>query len=254
MTTICGYLKILMLNMIAAIAYAKLKKALGITTGDIYVYDMLQQLAIVEPEILDLLEDCKSQMDIRIVLGVVATDEVKSPALFGFIRPRLLLPSGMIETLSREELRYVFLHELAHLKRRDIYVGWLMSVLQILHWFNPLIWLAFRRMWADRELACDALVLARTHSEESKSYGRIIVSLLERFSRPRSLPGMAGIMETKSQLKRRLTMIAKFKQNSYQWSPLAVIMITYEIKKILTHLIKTNKSPPGVDEKDLVDI
>jgi Tol biopolymer transport system component len=164
-------------------------------------------------------------MGIRIILGVVATDKVKSPALFGFIRPRLLLPKGMLETLSREELRYVFLHELAHLKRHDIYIGWLMSLLQVLHWFNPLIWLAFYRLRADRELACDALVLARTQSGQAKDYGRTIVNLLERFSRSQRLPAMAGILETKAQLKRRITMIARFKNKSYQWSPLAVILI-----------------------------
>jgi Tol biopolymer transport system component/beta-lactamase regulating signal transducer with metallopeptidase domain len=180
---------------------------------------------LIDQKILELLEDCKSQMGIQTILGIVTTDKVKSPALFGFVRPRLLLPTGMIDNLSREELRFVFLHELAHLKRRDIYIGWLISVLQVLHWFNPLVWLAFRRMRADRELACDALVLDRTRSDEPKSYGRIIVSLLERFSCPRFMPGMAGILETKSQLKRRITMITRFKKNSYQWSPLAVIMI-----------------------------
>ncbi len=180
---------------------------------------------LTDQPILDLLEDCKAQMDIRIILGIVATDKVKSPALFGFVRPRLLLPAAMIKTLSREELRYVFLHELAHLKRHDIYLGWLISALQILHWFNPLVWLAFYRMRADRELACDGLVLARTQGDESKDYGRTIVSLLERFSRPQPLPSMAGILETKSQLKRRITMIARFKKNSYQWSPLAVTLI-----------------------------
>lgn len=180
---------------------------------------------VTDQKILDLLEDCKSRMGIRTILGVVITNKVKSPALFGFVRPRLLLPEGMIETLSEQELRYVLLHELAHLKRHDIYTGWLASLLQVLHWFNPFVWLAFYRMRSDRELACDALVLARTHSDEPKSYGRIIVSLLERFSRPRPLPGLAGILETKSQLKRRITMIAQFKKNSYQWSPLAIILI-----------------------------
>jgi len=180
---------------------------------------------LTDQKILDLLEDCKAEMGIRNILGIVTTDKVKSAALFGFIRPRLLLPHGMIETLSQQELRYVLLHELAHLKRHDIYAGWLMSLLQILHWFNPLVWLAFYRMRSDRELACDALVLARTQSEEPKSYGRIIVNLVERFSRPQRLPGMAGILETKAQLKRRVTMIAKFKKNSYQWSPLSVILI-----------------------------
>jgi len=188
---------------------------------------------LTEQKILDLLEDCKAEMGIRTILGVVPTDKVKSASLFGFVRPRLLLPRGMIESLSRQELRYVFLHELAHLKRHDIYLGWLTSLLQVLHWFNPLVWLAFYRMRVDRELACDYLVLARltsgglacTQADESKNYGRTIVSLLERFSHPRRLPSMAGILETKSQLKRRITMIAQFKKNSYRWSPLAVALI-----------------------------
>jgi len=180
---------------------------------------------LTDQKILDLLEDCKAEMGIRIILGVVITDKVKSPALFGFIRPRLLLPKGMLDTLSREELRYVFLHELAHLKRHDIYIGWLISLLQVLHWFNPLIWLAFYRVRTDRELACDALVLARTQSGQRKDYGRTIVSLLERFSQPRRLPSMAGILETKAQLKRRIKMIAQFKKNSYQWSPLTVVLV-----------------------------
>ncbi len=169
---------------------------------------------LTDQKILDLLEDCKAEMGIRNILGIVTTDKVKSAALFGFIRPRLLLPDGMIETLTLKELRYVFMHELGHLRRRDIYIGWLVSLLQILHWFNPLVWLAFYRMQSDRELACDALVLSYARSGESKEYGRTIVSLLERFSRPQRLPSMAGILENKSQLKRRIKMIAKFKKTS----------------------------------------
>jgi len=208
---------------------------------------------LTEQKILDLLEDCKTEMGIRNILGIIITDKVKSPALFGFIRPRLLLPAGMIETLSREELRYVFLHELGHLRRRDIYVGWLMSLLQVLHWFNPLVWLAFYRMQTDRELACDALVLTRTRSSESKEYGRTIINLLERFSRPQRLPSMAGILETKSQLKRRIKMIAKFKKTSApRWAgamlllvALACIVLTnaYVAKADLTFGIPTNLGP-----------
>ncbi len=115
------------------------------------------QRPLTEGRTLDLLEDCKARMGVHTILGVIITDKVKSPALFGVIRPRLLLPKGLLETLSRDELRYVFLHELAHLKRHDIYLGWFMVILQVLHWFNPLVWFAFHRMRADRELACDGL-------------------------------------------------------------------------------------------------
>ncbi|TKJ37012.1 MAG: hypothetical protein CEE38_08905 [Planctomycetes bacterium B3_Pla] len=190
---------------------------------------------LTDQKILDLLEDCKAEMGIRNILGIVTTDKVSSPALFGFVRPRLLLPSGMVETLSREELRYVFLHELGHLRRRDIYVGWLMSLLQVLHWFNPLVWLAFYRMQSDRELACDALVLTYTRSGESKDYGRTIVSLLERFSRPQRLPSMAGILETKSQLKRRIKMIAEYKKTSRSRWAGAMLLLAVLACAVLTN-------------------
>ncbi len=198
---------------------------------------------LTDQKILDLLEDCKAEMRIRNILGVVTTDKVKSPALFGFIRPRLLLPAGMIEALSLKELRYVFLHELGHLRRYDIYIGWLTSLLQVLHWFNPLVWFAFYRMQSDRELACDALVLARLSSGgltyarggESKEYGRTIVNLLERFSRSQRLPSMAGILETKSQLKRRIKMIADYKKTSHTRRAGAMLLLVVLACVVLTN-------------------
>jgi len=189
--------------------------AIYVGAGNFHLWWLVtRERPLTDQKILDLLEDCKAEMGVRNILGIVTTDKVRSAALFGFVRPRLLLPTGMVEALNIEELRYVFLHELGHLRRRDIYVAWLMSLLQVLHWFNPLVWLAFYRMQSDRELACDALVLTHTRRGESKDYGRTIVNLLERFSRPQRLPSMAGILETKSQLKRRIKMIAKFKKTS----------------------------------------
>ena len=180
---------------------------------------------VTDQEILDLLEDAKMQMGVQTILGVVVTDKIKSPALCGFVRPRLLLPQGLLEGLSLEELHYVFLHELAHLKRRDIYIGWWTAALQILHWFNPLLWLAFRRLRADQETATDALALSRMAPEEPAQYGRTIVSLLERFAQPHYVPSVAGILEEPSNIERRMSMIAKFKKNSCHWSPLAVTFI-----------------------------
>ncbi|MHC4675343.1 MAG: SUMF1/EgtB/PvdO family nonheme iron enzyme, partial [Planctomycetota bacterium] len=128
------------------------------------------------------------------------------------------------EITSHHELRHIFLHELAHLKRHDIQLGWLTSLLQVLHWFNPLVWFAFHRMRADRELACDGLVLSAMKADEPQQYGQTIVNLLERFSQPRYLPGMAGILENKAQLKRRISMIAGFKKNPRRWSIAAILL------------------------------
>ena len=136
---------------------------------------------LIDMRVMNLLEDCKQAMGLRVPVTLVETPAVGSPSLFGFVRPRLLLPVGLTRDFTQEELRYVFLHELSHIKRRDILTGWLMTVLQILHWFNPLVWLAFNRMRVDRELACDALALSYAKEEENQPYGRTIIKLLEGF-------------------------------------------------------------------------
>lgn len=252
-----GQAKLMLFEFVAVLPLAWLVGALALA---IYVCaSNLNFLRIVrlrrpltDQKVLDLLEDCKSQMGIRTILGIVTTDKVKSPALFGFVRPRLLLPEGMIETLDQQELRYVLLHELAHLKRHDIYIGWLISLLQVLHWFNPLVWLAFYRMRSDRELACDALVMARTQSDEPKNYGRIIVNLVERFSRPQRLPGMAGILETKAHLKRRITMITtRIPEKVYHIMPSTSESspMTTELTMLHTTLMSVNLALEEVDSK-----
>jgi beta-lactamase regulating signal transducer with metallopeptidase domain/Tol biopolymer transport system component len=180
---------------------------------------------LVNQPMLELFEECKAEMGVQSLVAVVPSDRVRSPGLFGFVRPRLLLPRKMLDSATTEEMRYVFLHELAHLRRHDIYLGWLTSLLQVLHWFNPLVWFAFYRMRADRELACDALVLTRTGQDKSQEYGGAILGLVRRFSHSQPLPAMAGIIESKSQLKRRIAMITQFDNKLYSWSLSAIAVI-----------------------------
>ena len=167
---------------------------------------------LIDGPALHLLEDCKAQMGVRAPVTLIETEAIQSPTLFGFMRPRLLLPAGLASSFTREELRHVFLHELAHIKRHDILAGWVMLALQTVHWFNPLVWLAFHRARADRELACDALALSHARPGENESYGLTIVKLLERFGQSAWAPSLAGILENKQQLKERISMIATFHQ------------------------------------------
>lgn len=180
---------------------------------------------VTDQRTLELLETCKATLGVRAWLAVVEAPGLASPALLGFVRPRLLLPQGAMGELGPDRLRHIFMHELAHLKRRDILMNWVLTALQAVHWFNPLVWLAFRRMREDRELACDALVLSHLGRGEASEYGRTIITLLERFAEPRRLAGLAGILEDKKQIKRRLTMIARFHRPSSLWSAVAALLM-----------------------------
>ncbi len=149
---------------------------------------------------------------------------MQSPALFGCWRLRLLLPRGIGRQFARPELRYIFLHELAHVKRGDLWLNWLVTALQILHWFNPLLWLGFARLRADREPACDELALLRAGDNAGTAYGETVVKLLENLNRPAAIPGLVGILEDKKQMRRRISMIASFRRPG-RWSVLAVFLI-----------------------------
>ena len=165
----------------------------------------------LDEDVAQIFETCRKTMRVARSPEIVVTSAVQSPALFGFLRIKLLIPYGMAETFSPGEWRHIFMHELAHIRRRDVGLNWLMAVLHMLHWFNPIAWSAFKRMHSDRELACDAMVLSYANNGEAKAYGRTIIKLLEGLSRPVAVAGLVGILESKNQIKQRIHMIAQFK-------------------------------------------
>ena len=169
--------------------------------------------------VIALLDDCRREMRVRGDVRVIATNAVGGPALFGFLRPKLLVPPAMLRDLSRDDLRFVFLHELAHLKRRDTLLNIPLSLAAALHWFNPAVWFALSRCRTERELACDAMVLDVTDSPAGpQGYGQTMLRLAEALCGPRgsrrTMPAALGILETRSQLARRITMISAFRRSS----------------------------------------
>ncbi|HEX8410348.1 MAG TPA: M56 family metallopeptidase [Thermoanaerobaculia bacterium] len=159
-----------------------------------------------------LLDQCRDALRLRRGVRVAVTNAVATPSLHGFLRPTLLLPHGFLETFTREQLRYVVLHELAHLRRADVLVSWVVTAASALHWFNPLVRLAVARLSEERELACDALALAALRAEERPAYGGTVLELVERGGP--MVPALVGMTATPQQLKRRIVMIASFRRQS----------------------------------------
>jgi len=180
---------------------------------------------VTDPELLRLFAEAKAEFRVRRPIRLVENSQVQSPAIMGLFHPALLLPVNVRESFDARELRFIFLHELAHLKRGDILIQALIAVLQILHWFNPVLWLAFRRMRIDREPATDALVLSRTGEDEKERYGLMLIKLLEHFNQRHSLATLVGILEDKDQFKRRFSLIARFTSGAYGWSLLGVAIL-----------------------------
>lgn len=93
----------------------------------------------------------------------------------GVSRPCLVLTPALIESLDEEELEAVLAHEMAHLKRGDNQVGWVLLALRTLMFYNPVVLLAFRRITQDGEKACDDLAAAATGKPLALASGLIKV-------------------------------------------------------------------------------
>ncbi|MCC7409116.1 MAG: SLBB domain-containing protein [Phycisphaeraceae bacterium] len=212
------------------------------------------QRPLTDQTTLDLLEDAKQQMRVRTHLPLIETDRVAPPSLFGFIRPKLLLPARSYERLLRDQLRHVLLHELAHLKRLDVPINCLATLLLILHWFNPLIWIVLARMRAERELACDAMVLDLLHREPDAphAYGQTLLELLAEPARTRPLANLACVLENPHQLKHRIAMIASFRPTPWLTTltaaSLLLLLTAVGLTQAKPHQDHPPKSKPAATE------
>lgn len=108
-------------------------------------------------------------------IPVRITREMQEPAVAGIVRPVLLLPAGIEEWLSAEQLRAVLAHESCHVRRRDNLQAALHMVVEALFWFHPLVWWLETRLIAERERACDEEVLAAGNSAPAYAEGIVRV-------------------------------------------------------------------------------
>lgn len=179
---------------------------------------------LTEQSAIELLESCKDKIGVKVSISIIRTSGIDIPAIFGAKRPWLLMPEKVITSFDHEKLRYVMLHELTHLKRRDILFNWITYILEIVYWFNPLVWLAFHRMRLDRELACDEDVMACLDSDEVKMYGHTILDMAELISSEGGYAGIAGILERRSQLNDRIKLISTFGVRNRKVSVISILI------------------------------
>lgn len=172
-----------------------------------------------------LLERCRLEAGLRRSPQLVVTDHVSVPTVFGSLRPKLLLPRTLLGTLEERQLRHVLLHELAHIKRRDIAVNLLCFLLTAAHWFNPLLALAFRKLREDQETACDEFALGRMPESEHREYGLTLLALLERGAAPVKLPLASGLWSAKSETGRRIAKIVGYRRGGLKSAGIGVLVL-----------------------------
>jgi beta-lactamase regulating signal transducer with metallopeptidase domain len=147
----------------------------------------------------DALRRVKANFGVGREVRLVVTTAVSEPGVWGVLGPVVVLPEGVAERLDDAELETVFMHELAHVKRWDNLAGNFQRALCCLFWFHPVVWFINRQLLAEREQACDDMVVRRGGSSEVYASG---IAKVCRYCLGREAVGLSKV--TGSDLKRRV--------------------------------------------------
>jgi len=175
----------------------------------------------------ELLVETTKRLKLGRLPAIVFSKDAKAPAVYGMFRPVLLLPASYLDSLSREDAEHVLLHELAHLKRGDLWLHGLCLLLQIVYWFNPLLIWTRRQMKHVREICCD-LTIANVLKEKTMKYRETLLNTARELLTETAEPGMGllGVFEDPFRLVARLRWLEKKTWRTRKLMTAAVVVVT----------------------------
>jgi beta-lactamase regulating signal transducer with metallopeptidase domain len=149
--------------------------------------------------------------------NVYALQGLKTPFVFGAIQPKIYLPAGLTE----KEKSYIIKHEQIHIRRFDHLIKPFAFLVLCIHWFNPLVWVAFFLMSGDMELSCDEGVIKQLGSGIKKDYSTSLLSFSAGRQTVRGYPLAFG----ENNAKGRITNILHYKKPAFWVVAAAVIAV-----------------------------
>jgi beta-lactamase regulating signal transducer with metallopeptidase domain len=153
---------------------------------------------------VDTLKRCRKQMGVHRTIFMRISRIDAGPSVCGLFRPTILIPQNLLHRLKREDLRTILLHELAHIKRGDLWISLIQTILQIVYFYNPLLWVANVIIRKVREQAVDEMVLVAM-GEKAEDYPQSLLNISRMsFSRPALNLRLIGVSESKKALERRI--------------------------------------------------
>ncbi len=157
------------------------------------------------PRLQAALDQCRSRMGLTRPIAIRVSPNASSPAVCGLLRPVILIPQSLAPRLQPHDLQAVLLHELAHIRRGDLWVNLIQTLLQIVYFYNPLLWLANAMIRRVREQAVDEAVLVAM-GETAPDYPETLlhVAKLAFHRRPALSLRLIGVVESKSALRSRI--------------------------------------------------
>jgi bla regulator protein BlaR1 len=165
---------------------------------------LINQSKPASERLVDMVHNCQERIGVKGIVELRLSNDMVSPAVCGLLRHVIIVPTGLLEKMDRSKLAMVLMHELSHVKRADLWVNFIQTILQIFYFYNPFVWAANAYIRRVREQAVDEMVLTRLNGAVA-SYSSTLIDIAEKaFSRPQFRLATVSILESKSKLQERI--------------------------------------------------
>ncbi|MFC1737884.1 M56 family metallopeptidase [Planctomycetota bacterium] len=218
----------------------------------IFVLGLIRQAKEGNELMEETLNYCRKRMYLKTKVRLKVSANATSPAVCGLLRPVILVPQNLGPSLGVTGLRTVLLHELAHIKRGDLWVNLVQTLLQIIYFYNPLLWLANAIIRKVREQAVDETVQAAM-GEKAKQYPETLVNVAKlAFKQPALSLRLVGVVESKSALKTRIKRMLNRPIPKSAKLGIAGFLAIVIIAAVLLPMAKAMSGPPNFTVKGTV--
>ncbi len=173
--------------------------------------------------------------------NICTADGITSPFVMGLFRPKIYLPSAM----EAQEQSYIILHEQHHIRRLDHIVKAVAFVALCIHWFNPLVWVAFIMAGKDMEMSCDEAVVKKMGESVLADYTASLLSLATGKHIIAGMPLAFGEGDTKGRIRN----LANWKKPAF-W----VILVTVSACVVLAVTLLTNPVHAAIDPSEVESV
>ncbi|NQV34083.1 MAG: M56 family metallopeptidase, partial [Phycisphaeraceae bacterium] len=162
-----------------------------------FVNSLIRQSKPADETLLSQLKRCAAGMNIRRRVDLRLSPNATSPSVCGLLRPVILIPDNLAGDLNPGQTEAVLIHELAHIKRGDLWVNLVQALLQIHYFYNPLLWVANSIIRRIREQAVDEMVLV-VMNDHAKDYPDTLLTVSKLvWSKPMLSLRLIGVVESK---------------------------------------------------------
>ena len=171
--------------------------------------------------------------------GVCYVDGIRTPMVFGILRPQIYLPVEM----NPEFYDCVLQHERIHLRRLDYLWKILAYLISIVHWVNPVVWLAYYLLCCDMEKACDEAVTEHLEREDRQEYAEALLAMATDTTARRVFA--APVCFDEGDIKGRIRHVLKCRKTAGKWAALAV-----ELCAVVALILLTQRSAVTVQDSE----